>query len=147
MLCFKLNIDDCRLPLIGRGGMGSKIDAASSAVAPGSACSACVIASGGDLNSIRAVLGKSAEYGKKGTLFCSPGSLLEKQALGDLEASKVRPAKFRSTFNKKRSHLDVFFFNRLQLLAYQTKLVRKPSTHELKLASCRPCPTRVAKTF
>jgi hypothetical protein len=147
MLCFKLNIDDCRLPLIGRGGMGSKIDAANSAVAPGSACSACVIASGVDLNSIRAVLGKSAEYGKKGTLFCSPGSLLEKQALGDLEASKVRPAKFRSTFNKKRSHFNGFSQYRLQLLAYQPKLVRKPWPHELKLASCRPCPTRVAKTF
>jgi hypothetical protein len=89
--------------------MAFKIKAASSAVAPGSACSACVIASGLDLNSIRAVLGKSAEYGKKGTLFCSPGSLLEKQALGDLEASKVGPSKIRSTFNKKRSHFNVFF--------------------------------------
>eukprot|EP00980_Cylindrotheca_fusiformis_P008716 scaffold1868_cov193-Cylindrotheca_fusiformis.AAC.1 len=73
----------------GRGGMGSKIDAAASAVAPGSSCSACVIASGADLNSIRAVLGKSAAYGTKGTLFCSPGSSLEKQALLDLEASKT----------------------------------------------------------
>jgi hypothetical protein len=89
--------------------MGSKIDAASSAVAPGSACSACVIASGADLNSIRAVLGQSAEHGKKGTLFLSPGSLLEKQALGDLEASKVGPTKMRSTFNKKRSHYTAFF--------------------------------------
>jgi hypothetical protein len=147
MLCFKLNIDDCQLPLIGRGGMGSKIDAASSAVAPGSACSACVIASGADLNSIRAVLGKSAEHGKKGTLFLSPGSLLEQQALGDLEASKVGPTKMRFTFNKKRSHCTDFFQYRLQLLTYQKKLVRKPWTHELKLASCRICPTRVAKTF
>jgi hypothetical protein len=35
--------------------------------------------------------------------------LLEKQALGDLEASKVGPSKIRSTFNKKRSHFNVFF--------------------------------------
>lgn len=84
-----MKVDNFRSPLVGRGGMGSKIDAATSAVAPGSACSACVIASGADLNSIRAVLGKSTNHGKKGTLFCSPGSSLEKQALGDLEASKV----------------------------------------------------------
>jgi hypothetical protein len=127
--------------------MAMKIEAAISAVAPGSACSACVIASGVDLNSIRAVLGKSAEYGKKGTLFCSPGSLLEKQALVDVEASKVRPTKLRSTFNKKLSNCAAFSQYRLQLLTYQTKLVRKPRPHELKLASCRPCPTRVAKTF
>jgi hypothetical protein len=54
-------------------------------------------------------LGKSAKYGKKGTLFLSPGSALEKQALGDLEASKVRPAKLRSTFNMKLSHCTDFF--------------------------------------
>jgi hypothetical protein len=103
--------------------MAMKIEAAISAVAPGSACSACVIASGVDLNSIRAVLGKSAEHGKKGTLFCSPGSSLEKQALVDVEASKVGPTKMRSTFNKKRSHCTDFFQYRLQLLTYQTKLV------------------------
>ena len=36
----------------GRGGMASKIDAALSAVKPGSQCSACVVAAGDDLNSI-----------------------------------------------------------------------------------------------
>ena len=52
--------------------MSSKIDAATSAVAPGSKCSACVIASGADLNSIRAVFGPyDKNYGEHGTLFPS----------------------------------------------------------------------------
>jgi delta-1-pyrroline-5-carboxylate synthetase len=74
----------------GRGGMGSKIDAAMNAVALGSACSACVVASGNDLNSIRAVLGPDPKYGTKGTLFCSPGSALEMQALKEITQSEVR---------------------------------------------------------
>ncbi|KAG7356080.1 gamma-glutamyl phosphate reductase [Nitzschia inconspicua] len=70
----------------GRGGMASKIDAATSAVAPGSKCTACVVASGADLNAIRAVLGPVNKYGSKGTLFCTPKSPLELQAMKDLEA-------------------------------------------------------------
>jgi delta-1-pyrroline-5-carboxylate synthetase len=67
----------------GRGGMGSKIEAASAAVRPGAICSACVVASGSDLNSIRAILGSDPKYGTRGTLFCTPGSDLEKQAIQD----------------------------------------------------------------
>jgi delta-1-pyrroline-5-carboxylate synthetase len=67
----------------GRGGMASKIEAASAAVRPGSQCSACVVASGSDLNSIRAVLGSDPKYGTRGTLFCTAGSDLEAQAIKD----------------------------------------------------------------
>jgi delta-1-pyrroline-5-carboxylate synthetase len=80
----------------GRGGMSSKIDAATFAVngaASGSVCSACVVAAGSDLNSIRAILGPDPQYGNKGTLFVAPGSELEKQALldfGDGSEAKVR---------------------------------------------------------
>jgi delta-1-pyrroline-5-carboxylate synthetase len=69
----------------GRGGMGSKIDAALTAVRPGSSCSACVVAAGSDLNCIRAVLGKDPKYGTRGTLFCTPGGELEKQALREAQ--------------------------------------------------------------
>lgn len=72
----------------GRGGMGAKIDAAMSAVKPGSSCSACVIAAGSDLNAIRAVLGPNKSgilYESIGTLFCTPGSDLEEQAIKDVE--------------------------------------------------------------
>ncbi|EEC44212.1 delta l-pyrroline-5-carboxylate synthetase [Phaeodactylum tricornutum CCAP 1055/1] len=60
----------------GRGGMAAKIDAARNAVAPGSACTACVICAGSDLDVVRAVLSKDwdgAETGK-GTLFATPES-------------------------------------------------------------------------
>eukprot|EP00977_Amphora_coffeiformis_P027253 scaffold34597_cov177-Amphora_coffeaeformis.AAC.21 len=67
----------------GRGGMGSKIDAACQAVKAGSSCSACVIAAGSDLNTIRAVLGHEFKYPSPGTLFCTPGSDLEIQAIKD----------------------------------------------------------------
>ena len=68
----------------GRGGMGSKIDAAVSAVRVGSNCGACVIAAGHDLNGIRAVFGRpvpGAPYEPRGTLFCTPGSELEQLAM------------------------------------------------------------------
>jgi len=68
----------------GRGGMASKIDAANSAVAVGSACTACVVASGNDLNVIRAILGPVNKFGSKGTLFCTPDGKLEQQALIDV---------------------------------------------------------------
>ena len=67
----------------GRGGMAAKIDAAMSAVETGSSCVACVVASGADLNCIRAVLGASPAHGSRGTLFACPGSDLEAQALAD----------------------------------------------------------------
>jgi delta-1-pyrroline-5-carboxylate synthetase len=73
----------------GRGGMGSKIDAALMAVAVGAKTTACVVGAGSDLNCIRAVLGREAKYGTKGTLFCTAGSALEKQAILDYESSIV----------------------------------------------------------
>lgn len=77
----------------GRGGMSSKIEAATSAVKPGSHCSACVVAAGSDLNSVRAILGNDPKYGVKGTLFVTPGSELEKQALADFGILQVSPMK------------------------------------------------------
>ena len=75
----------------GRGGMSSKIEAASAAVRAGSNCSACVIAAGSDLNTIRAVLGRAQNYVSPGTLFCTPGSDLEKQALVDENLTESDP--------------------------------------------------------
>eukprot|EP00934_Nitzschia_sp_Nitz4_P001756 Nitzschia sp. Nitz4//scaffold55_size114948//103114//105701//NITZ4_003926-RA/size114948-processed-gene-0.243-mRNA-1//-1//CDS//3329554605//1756//frame0 len=72
----------------GRGGMGSKIDAASYAVSDGSSCVACVVASGANLDTIRSVFGPADKYGPAGTLFLTPGSPLEKQALDDLNQAK-----------------------------------------------------------
>eukprot|EP00529_Nitzschia_sp_RCC80_P009571 CAMPEP_0113469394 /NCGR_PEP_ID=MMETSP0014_2-20120614/15875_1 /TAXON_ID=2857 /ORGANISM="Nitzschia sp." /LENGTH=788 /DNA_ID=CAMNT_0000361867 /DNA_START=146 /DNA_END=2512 /DNA_ORIENTATION=- /assembly_acc=CAM_ASM_000159 len=72
---------------LGRGGMGAKIAAAEMAVAPGSACTACVVAAGSDLDSVRSILSTEhkPEFGPpKGTLFATPGSDLEKQALEEL---------------------------------------------------------------
>lgn len=71
----------------GRGGMAAKIEAASNAVKPGSACTACVVAAGSDLNTIRSILGREhipVLGSPKGTLFATPGSDLEKQAIEEL---------------------------------------------------------------
>lgn len=70
--------------------MASKINAAMSAVQPGSNCSACVVASGADLNSIRSVLGRNPKAMKTiGTLFVTPGSALEAQAIIDFPSGSV----------------------------------------------------------
>jgi glutamate 5-kinase len=74
--------------------MQAKIDAAVAAVKPGSSCYACIIASGTDLNSIRSILAPryDTKFGaSKGTLFVTPGSGLEKQALREIEAEHVSP--------------------------------------------------------
>lgn len=73
----------------GRGGMGAKIAAAQKAVESGSACVACVIASGNDLNSVRSILAREYDletFGDepKGTLFASPASDLALKALEEL---------------------------------------------------------------
>ncbi|CAB9506023.1 Gamma-glutamyl phosphate reductase [Seminavis robusta] len=71
----------------GRGGMAAKIEAAQSAVRPGSNCAACVIAAGSDLTSIRSILSPAydPDFGPaKGTLFATSGSDLEKLALEEL---------------------------------------------------------------
>jgi len=76
----------------GRGGMASKISAAQSAVKPGSKTRACVVVSGADLNAIRSLTSKSYDIsgGPKGTLFATPGSPLEQQALKEIAAAEVR---------------------------------------------------------
>lgn len=71
----------------GRGGMGSKIDAAIDAVKPGALCTACIVASGTDLNSIRSILGPfyDSKFGPpKGTLFATPATDLWDQCLRDV---------------------------------------------------------------
>lgn len=77
----------------GRGGMASKIAAAQSAVKPGSKTRACIVVSGTDLNAIRSITSKSYDSsidgGPKGTLFATPGSELEKQALMEQLTAKV----------------------------------------------------------
>merc|ERR1712137_718289 len=76
----------------GRGGMQAKIDAAVSAVEPGTLCNACVIACGNDLNAIRSVLGRAynPEFGDpKGTLFATPNSDLAKQAIVEMEQAEA----------------------------------------------------------
>ena len=81
--------------LHGRGGMAAKISAAQMAVKPGSQCRACVVLSGADLDSIRSIASKDYDmddYSPKGTLFATPGSELEKQALEDVEVSNPQTA-------------------------------------------------------
>jgi len=75
----------------GRGGMSAKIEAALSAVKPGSRCNACVVAAGSDLNVIRGILSPTYDPSShsplphhqnspKGTLFITPDTDLEHQA-------------------------------------------------------------------
>lgn len=86
----------------GRGGMGSKIDAALAAVKPGSSCSACVVTAGSNLNSIRAVLGSEFKYPSPGTLFCTPGSDLEAQAIKDTLSDNINSAGAASVSDEAR---------------------------------------------
>ena len=72
--------------------MGAKIDAAIDSVRPGSTCSACVILSGSDLNSVRSVFGGKYNPGfgpSKGTLFATPGSKLSIQATIEIAEEAV----------------------------------------------------------
>jgi delta-1-pyrroline-5-carboxylate synthetase len=75
----------------GRGGMEAKISAAEMAVSPGSTCTACVVACGHDLDSVRSILGRNfhpkLSHPPKGTLFATPGSDLEKEATAELDIS------------------------------------------------------------
>jgi delta-1-pyrroline-5-carboxylate synthetase len=77
----------------GRGGMQAKITAALSAVQPGSKTFACIVASGTDLDSIRAILHPKYNYYNnntsttKGTLFVTPGSKLEKLCLEEINGN------------------------------------------------------------
>ena len=72
--------------------MAAKISMAQMAVKPGSQCRACVLLSGADLDSIRSIASKDydmKDYSLKKTLFATPGSELEKQALEDVEVSYI----------------------------------------------------------
>lgn len=72
--------------------MAAKIDAAMSAVKPGSSCSACIIAGGHDLDTVSAVLDEKFDSyagSPRGTLFATPGSDLYEQAKLELETAMV----------------------------------------------------------
>ena len=75
--------------------MASKIEAAQFAVSPGSQCRACVVVSGHDFSAIRAIASRDYDAaeeedgGPKGTLFVTPGSELEQQALEDMKVIEV----------------------------------------------------------
>jgi delta-1-pyrroline-5-carboxylate synthetase len=111
----------------GRGGMASKIEAATNAVAKGSKCQACVVASGADLDAVRSVLG--GRGGKpnatpKGTLFCTPGSALEVQAKQDVAASgKANGKSSDSISNEARAKATAARAEarKLQALPYQVR--------------------------
>lgn len=101
----------------GRGGMSAKIQAALSAVQPGSSCSACVIAAGSDLNSIRGVLGSndSKKHKSRGTLFCTPDSDLERQAVKDAKLSSLSDeARNKATIARTQAR-------KLQAMPYETR--------------------------
>jgi len=88
-----------------QGGMGPKIDAAINAVKPGSLCTACVVASGKDLNSIRAILGPSydSKYGPpKGTLFATPGTDLWDQCIRDINDENSICSNVNSNYTETR---------------------------------------------
>lgn len=95
--------------------MSAKIEAAANAVLPGSATTACVVAAGSDLNCIRAILAREyhPDFGSsKGTLFATPGSDLEKQALVELniavEVSSTCLIVVGDCDNNEFTHLDTY---------------------------------------
>ena len=104
----------------GRGGMYSKICAAQSAVKPGSQCRACVVLSGADLNAIRSVTSKDYDpvIGQKGTLFATPGSELEKQALKEIEDSHAASTEFLSNESHVKATAARDQARKLQTLSY-----------------------------
>ena len=135
----------------GRGGMASKIGAAVSAVKPGSRCTACVVAAGSDLNSIRAILGPSPKYGTKGTLFVTPGSDLEKQALLDLETAEVcehvpDDKHCSLLIVDVTSHMPISTAPRRTRNRHRTKRVIKQWQLAQRLANFRPFLTKFEKT-
>lgn len=72
--------------------MKAKIEAAESAVKPGSSCTACLVASGHDLDAIVSILGPSYDpsFGPpKGTLIATPGTELHDQCIKELCQVKV----------------------------------------------------------
>mmetsp|Transcript_23846 Transcript_23846/g.27147 ORF Transcript_23846/g.27147 Transcript_23846/m.27147 type:complete len:855 (-) Transcript_23846:39-2603(-) len=76
----------------GRGGMGSKLQAARTAVTPGSKCRACVIASGTNLTSIRDIFANPNTTDWAGTLLCTPNSALEREALKEQQQQNKEEA-------------------------------------------------------
>jgi glutamate 5-kinase len=111
----------------GRGGMQAKINAALSAVQPGSKTFACIVASGTDLDSIRATLhpkyyaahsnssSSTNNTTTKGTLFVTPGSKLEQLCLEEINGGKEQ---VRNTI--------LFFSASSSLLSYTVFLICVP---------------------
>ncbi|CAB9527522.1 Gamma-glutamyl phosphate reductase [Seminavis robusta] len=105
----------------GRGGMSSKIGSAISAVQPGSNCSACIVASGADLNSIRAVFGSDPKTKYScGTLFVTPGSKLEAQATKDFPEEAETQANISSEARDQASAARAEA-RKLQALPYEVR--------------------------
>eukprot|EP00586_Coscinodiscus_wailesii_P004779 CAMPEP_0172481264 /NCGR_PEP_ID=MMETSP1066-20121228/6989_1 /TAXON_ID=671091 /ORGANISM="Coscinodiscus wailesii, Strain CCMP2513" /LENGTH=711 /DNA_ID=CAMNT_0013243375 /DNA_START=475 /DNA_END=2610 /DNA_ORIENTATION=+ len=106
----------------GRGGMSAKITAASSAVEEGSNCRACIIAAGSDLNAIRAILSPWYEPAKdeksKGTLFLTPGSDLEAQAIQECMAEKQGRGSAASELTRQKAIAARDQARKLQNLPY-----------------------------
>jgi len=141
----------------GRGGMASKIEAATSAVKEGSQCSACVVAAGSDLNCIRAILGPDPRYGSKGTLFVTPTSNLEKQAIADYAIAQVRWIN-RCLTSPNTAPLTLHPYNRMYIhvthihyicskAVFRTKRANALLRHAARHANFKPCPMQCARTF
>jgi delta-1-pyrroline-5-carboxylate synthetase len=107
----------------GRGGMQAKINAALSAVQPGSKTFACIVASGTDLDSIRATLhpkyyaahsnssSSTNNTTTKGTLFVTPGSKLEQLCLEEINGGKEQVRNTILFFSASSSLVIYCFFN------------------------------------
>ena len=133
----------------GRGGMASKIDAAMSAVAPGSSCGACVVAAGSDLNSIRAVLGPKP-MPSKGTLFVTPGSELEKQAQSEADQGVSHVDRTLFKYDSRLltvAHENEPTFTSRILVVFPTKLVQRQQQHAVRRENYRPSPIQFEKIF
>jgi len=106
----------------GRGGMQSKINAAMSAVEPGSLCNACVVASGNDLNAIRSILGRTYDpsFGasNKGTLFVTPSTDLALQAIKEMEEAEAEDGACVSEEARKNATTARDEARKLQSLSY-----------------------------
>jgi delta-1-pyrroline-5-carboxylate synthetase len=98
----------------GRGGMAAKIQAALSAVKPGSSCTACVFAAGSDLDAIRATLG--SQHSKKlpshrGSLFCTLEVTWKNKLFEDFQVTS------KSKTEEEKQKLDAHVSEEVRLMA------------------------------
>jgi len=110
--------------LHGRGGMGSKIEAALRAVEPGSKCNACIVVGGQDFDAIRSIVGKNVEGGfgePKGTLFATPGTQLFDIACAEVEAEKVNAVESVSEEARNMATAARTEARKLQSLSYEER--------------------------